>query len=120
MIEFLKKYNVSFNMADCYKRKNDTLEACMIEIFLRSRGWSTWYSEDYWVHPDMVDPGKDHTQRGTSLRLAFIYEICDLKNKTRSLKEIRDAADIETLFMEKVNELFKRNTTKEAKLRNQV
>lgn len=44
--------------------------------FLLSRGWSTWYSENYWVHPESVEDPKsqDYTNYGMSLEDAVKYE----------------------------------------------
>lgn len=44
--------------------------------WLRKRGWSTWYNEDYWVHPDAVENPKiqDHTDYGLTIDDAIQYE----------------------------------------------
>jgi hypothetical protein len=45
--------------------------------FLKSKGWSTWYHEDYWVHEKtVVDPTRqDYTNYGMDLYSAYEYEI---------------------------------------------
>lgn len=116
MTRFLENFKINMEMADGYKRKNDNLETCLIEIFLRSRGWYTYYSENYWAHKDMVDFGMDETTRGTDIINAFIYEVCELKNKTTTINQIKYAANIESLFKEKALLLLKRNTTKKENL----
>lgn len=49
------------------------------EWFLREHGWSTWYHEDYWVNPDVVeDPSRqDYTDYGMRLDDAYKYETGD-------------------------------------------
>lgn len=46
------------------------------EDFLKSKGWSTWYHHDYWVHPKMVkgSKNKDYTKYGLPTDAAFIRE----------------------------------------------
>lgn len=116
MKKFLEELNISMDLADGYKRKHENLDRSLIAIFLRSRGWDTWYSENYWVHEDMA-PGKDHTKYGTSLQLAFIYEVCDLKGKMGSYEEISEAAEIETMYMDKAKQILKLHTTAKRNLK---
>lgn len=44
---------------------------------LKERGWSLWYSQNYWVHPKTVkNPAEqDHTMYGMTLDRAYQYEI---------------------------------------------
>ena len=44
--------------------------------WLEDRGWSKWYNENYWVHPDSVqDPTRqNYTDYGFSLEEAVKYE----------------------------------------------
>jgi hypothetical protein len=48
--------------------------------FLKSRGWSTWYNENYWVNPAVVVDKKrqDHTNYGMDLESAYFHEINEL------------------------------------------
>lgn len=48
----------------------------MTEADLRAAGWSTWYSENYWVHADLVeDPTRqDYTDYGMGFEDAVIME----------------------------------------------
>ena len=50
------------------------------EDFLKSKGWSTWYNEKYWVNPKLVsDPRKqEYTNYGMDLESAYFHEINDL------------------------------------------
>lgn len=44
--------------------------------FLKERGWSTWYNEDYWVNPKVIEDPKsqDYTNYGLSLEDAYAWE----------------------------------------------
>ncbi len=47
------------------------------EEFLKSRGWSTWYHHDYWVHPKTIKDKsrQDYTDYGLSMQDAVKYEL---------------------------------------------
>ena len=78
----------------------------LIEIFLKSRGWSTWYNDNYWIHPKTVsDPEKqDYTNYGMDLQSAFITEV----EKVRPLNMMERAGFIEIdANMDRVLELYK-------------
>lgn len=47
------------------------------EKYLLKRGWSTWYSSDYWINPKVVqDPtSQDYTYYGMALEMAYRFEI---------------------------------------------
>lgn len=47
------------------------------EKFLRKKGWSTWYNDNYWVHEKTIaDPSRqDHTNYGMSLEEAYNFEV---------------------------------------------
>lgn len=53
--------------------------------FAISKGWSTYYHEDYWVNPKVVtDPQRqNYTDYGRSLDGVLLYEsrICNLTNE---------------------------------------
>ena len=46
------------------------------EDWLRERGWSTWYNENYWVHRDSVEDStkQDYTNYGMGWQDAVRYE----------------------------------------------
>ena len=48
----------------------------MTEADLRAAGWSTWYSDNYWVHRDLVeDPTQqDYTNYGMCFEDAVTME----------------------------------------------
>lgn len=43
---------------------------------LKERGWSLWYSDDYWVHPKTVrnPAAQDYTNYGMPLERAYRFE----------------------------------------------
>lgn len=45
--------------------------------FLEERGWGTWYSNNYWVHPKTVEDRsrQDYTDYGMSLDGAYQFEL---------------------------------------------
>lgn len=49
----------------------------VVRLFLKKRGWSTWYNENYWVHPKCVEDGtrQDYTRYGMSIESALIHEV---------------------------------------------
>lgn len=53
--------------------------------FLRERGWSTWYNENYWVHPRFGGQGRDHTNWGLGTDEAYAYET-NPESKEQTLK----------------------------------
>jgi hypothetical protein len=46
------------------------------EKFIKSKGWSTWYNPNYWVHEKtVVEPNKqDYTDYGMDLNSAYCFE----------------------------------------------
>lgn len=44
--------------------------------FLKSKGWHTYYNENYWVHPKTVQDKRiqDYTNYGMSLEQAYDFE----------------------------------------------
>jgi hypothetical protein len=46
------------------------------EKYLVDNGWSTWYNDDYWVHPEIVDDSsfQDYTNYGMDLDAAVKYQ----------------------------------------------
>jgi len=52
---------------------------------LKSKGWSTWYNENYWVHPQFASPSVDYTTRGMNTNEAYDFET-DAKSREKTLK----------------------------------
>lgn len=50
------------------------------EHYVKSKGWSTWYHSNYWVHTKtIVDPNcQDYTSYGLSLNSAYCFEKLNL------------------------------------------
>jgi len=50
-----------------------------IKVFLESRGWHTYYNENYWCHPKTIKDPKSHdyTNYGMSLGKAYMFEIAN-------------------------------------------
>ena len=46
------------------------------ENYIKSKGWSTWYNEKYWVHPKTVEDSakQDFTLYGMDLNSAYCFE----------------------------------------------
>jgi len=61
------------------------------ENYLIKQGWDTWYNDNYWVHPDLVeDPNvQDYTHYGVSLEDAIkIEKLGRPKHKSLGSSEI--------------------------------
>jgi len=50
------------------------------ENYIKSKGWSTWYNEKYWVHPKTIvdDNRQDYTNYGMDLNSAYCFEKLNL------------------------------------------
>lgn len=51
--------------------------------FLRSKGWDTWYNNNYWVHPKIAPKGADYTYYGWDTDRAYNYEMSLIKEAQR-------------------------------------
>jgi len=52
----------------------------LIEKYLRSKGWFTWYNEAYWCNEKTIENEKeqDCTDYGMDMESALIFELQDL------------------------------------------
>jgi hypothetical protein len=46
------------------------------EKYIKSKSWSTWYNQKYWVHPKTVEDKscQDYTNYGMDLNSAYCFE----------------------------------------------